>query len=628
MNSETAKSAIRPLRSKSLFCSPGSLVLVGLLAACTPDERPGQPADTLDMNPQAESSLEPTQPASNDQAIAFSEYSEDLMQRMLARNPEWSIYAGRYDDAQQLTLPDAARRADDLSFAENELNQLAQFDAGQLPPELRIDHALLSNRLMSMQWYLTEFRDWEWDPSNYNVAGPIGLLLNTPYAPEDERLRTVMARLEQVPAYYQAARANIANPTAEHTELAITQNRGAANLLGEGLRQQVENSGLETAEKNRFDAVRQNAVATIEGFIAELQSIADAFEQGSEARDYRIGAELYEAKFAYDIQSGFSARELYDRAMAEKERLHDDMDAITVDLWPKYFPDQTMPEDRLERIGQLIDHLSDQHIAREDFITEIERQIPLLTAFVNEHDLLDQDPSRPLVVRETPEYMRGSGAGASVSAPGPFNPTADTYYNVTPLDDYTDEQAASYLREYNQWVLQILNIHEAIPGHYTQLVHGNKSSGLIKSLLRNGAMIEGWAVYSERMMLEEGWGDQEPELWLMYGKWNLRVVTNAIMDYAVQVLGMTEDQAMDMMLREAFQEQTEAENKWRRIKLSQVQLTSYFTGYAEIYDFRERMKAQLGDDFDLKAFHNEFLSYGNAPVPAIIDMIQESNARR
>jgi hypothetical protein len=133
-----------------------------------------------------------------------------------------------------------------------------------------------------------------------------------------------------------------------------------------------------------------------------------------------------------------------------------------------------MPGDRLERIGLLIDHLSAQHIAREDFISEINRQIPLLAAFVEEHDILDQDASRPLVVRETPEYMRGGGAGASISAPGPFNPTADTYYNVTPLDDYTDEQAESYLREYNDWVLQILNIHEAIPGHYTQLMHANK----------------------------------------------------------------------------------------------------------------------------------------------------------
>lgn len=592
--------------------------LLAVLSACTPESTP------VPSSPQASAETSATTSVAEVSASEFAQYSESLMLRMLERNPEWSIFAGRYDDAHLVTVPDAARRADDLTFVETELARLADTDPASLPPEQRIDHNLLSNRLESMRWYLTDFRDWQWNPSSYNMAGPIGLLLNTPYAPEPERLRTVMARLEQVPGYYQAARANISNPTVQHTELAVTQSRGTLNLFGESLRNRVEASTLEDAEKSRFEQARQNAVLTVEGFIAELQGILASIDNDGEPRDFRIGAELYEDKFRYDIQSGFSAHELYERAVAEKNRLHDDMDLIAQQLWSKYFPDQAMPEDRLERIGQLIDHLSNQHVAREDFISEIERQIPLLAAFVDEHDLLDQDPTRPLVVRETPEYMRGSGAGASISAPGPFNPSADTYYNVTPLDDYTDEQAASYLREYNQWVLQILNIHEAIPGHYTQLVHGNKSAGLIKSLLRNGAMIEGWAVYSERMLLEEGWGDQEPEMWLMYGKWNLRVVTNALMDYAVQVLGMTQDEAMDMMLREAFQEQTEAENKWRRITLSQVQLTSYFTGYAEIYDFRERTKAQQGADFDLKSFHNQFLSYGNAPVPAIIDLMQSN----
>ncbi|MDO9476352.1 MAG: DUF885 family protein, partial [Pseudohongiella sp.] len=394
----------------------------------------------------------------------FADYSESLMRRMLERNPEWSLYSGLYDNAHQVTLPDETRRTEDLLFIDAELARLSQFEPSNLPPELRIDHNLLSNRLQSMRWYLTVFNEWQWNPASYNAAGPIGLILNTPYAPEEDRLRTVMARLEQVPAFYQAARANINNPTAEHTELAVTQNRGTLNLLGSSLQDRVAASQLESAEKDRFEQARQDAVNTIEGFITELQTITSELSQNDSGRDFRIGAEIYESKFAFDIQSGFTARDMYERAVAEKNRLHDDMDAITINLWPSYFPDVEMPEDRLTRIGQLIDHLSNQHIARDQFISEIERQIPLLAAFVAENDLLEQDPSRPLVVRETPEYMRGSGAGASVSAPGPFNPTADTYYNVTPLDDYNDEQAASYLREYNQWVLQILNIHEAIPG--------------------------------------------------------------------------------------------------------------------------------------------------------------------
>jgi hypothetical protein len=137
-------------------------------------------------------------------ASEFAQYSESLMLRMLERNPEWSIFAGRYDDAHLVTVPDAARRADDLRFVETELARLADTDPASLPPAQRIDHNLLTNRLESMRWYLTAFRDWQWNPSSYNMAGPIGLLLNTPYASEPERLRTVMARLEQVPGYYQA----------------------------------------------------------------------------------------------------------------------------------------------------------------------------------------------------------------------------------------------------------------------------------------------------------------------------------------------------------------------------------------------------------------------------------------
>ncbi len=181
----------------------------------------------------------------------------------------------------------------------------------------------------------------------------------------------------------------------------------------------------------------------------------------------------------------------------------------------------------------------------------------------------------------------------------------------------SDEQAESYLREYNHWILQILNIHEAVPGHYTQLVYSNESPSLVKSILSNGAMIEGWAVYTERMMLEEGYGNFEPEMWLMYYKWNLRVICNTILDYGIQVKGISKEEGLDLLMNGAFQERAEAEGKWRRATLSQVQLTSYYSGYREIYDFRETQKQKLGKEFNLKAFHEEFLSFGSAPVKYI-----------
>jgi uncharacterized protein (DUF885 family) len=274
-------------------------------------------------------------------------------------------------------------------------------------------------------------------------------------------------------------------------------------------------------------------------------------------------------------------------------------------------------------VNTLISEISKKHVERDEFIPEIRKQIPELVAFVNEKDLLTQNLEKPLVVRETPLYMRGGGAGASISAPGAFDKDAYTYYNVTPLDDYSEEQAESYLREYNHYVLQILNIHEAIPGHYTQLIYANQSPSLIKSLLGNGAMIEGWAVYTELMMIEEGYNNS-PEMWLMYSKWHLRAVCNTILDYSIHSLEMSKEEAMNLLKYQAFQEQAEADAKWKRATLSQVQLCSYFTGFTEIYDLRSELKEKKGEQFSLKKFHEEFLSYGSAPVRYIRKMMLEN----
>ena len=234
------------------------------------------------------------------------------------------------------------------------------------------------------------------------------------------------------------------------------------------------------------------------------------------------------------------------------------------------------------------------------------------------------DPSKPLVVRKEPDYMAGV-AGASISAPGPYDKLGNTYYNVGSLSGWPKEKSESYLKEYNHYILQILNIHEAIPGHYTQLVYSNQSPSIIKSILGNGSMVEGWAVYSERMMLEEGYGNNDPAMWLMYYKWNLRATCNFILDYDVHTGSLTKEAALKFLTEEAFQQQTEAENKWRRVQLTQVQLTSYFNGFTEIYELREEMKKILGDKFNLKQFHEKFLSYGSSPVRVIRELMLKEN---
>ena len=557
----------------------------------------------------------PNEPTKENINQSFDQFKNDLIEEFWKLNPSYALYVGYYKYDDQLVIPNESANKATLEFSQEKLAALREYDVNQLNSNNAGDYYIIENQLESSIWYINEYKGGEWNPSRYNVAGAFGLILNTDYKSLDERLRTISTRLNNVPAYYQTAIQNIKVPTLEHTDLAIQQNKGALGVFEKSIPDKMAESSLTEDEKAELKLKLNSATTAINGYISWLESKRKSLVDGA-AKDFRIGKALYEKKFKLDIVSEYSAKELYDRAVQSKQELHAEMIKITHQLWQKYFKDTEIPKDDLAAVKMMIDHLSVKHVTRDQFVNEVKRQIPLIEAFIKEHDLVDMDPSRPLVVRETPEYQRGF-AGASVNAPGPYDATANTYYNVTPLDHYTEEQAESYLREYNHWILQILNIHEAVPGHYVQLVHANKSPSLIKSIFGNGAMIEGWAVYSERMMLEAGYANNEPEMWLMYSKWNLRVVMNTILDYSIQVLGIDQQQGLDLLMNQAFQERTEAEGKWRRATLSQVQLTSYFNGYAEIYEFREELKKRVGERFNLKEFHNEFLSYGSAPVPII-----------
>jgi uncharacterized protein (DUF885 family) len=536
-------------------------------------------------------------------------------------DPEGAIYVGKFDAAAKLTIPDAPTRAKQLAFTDEWLERLRKLNADKLSPNQRTDLAVLLNKLQYDRWKLTVYRDFEWNPAQYNIAQPLDLILNTEYAAKPQRLRTILKRLADVPAYYQAAQASVMNPTREHTQLAISQAPGTMVVLADIGKAAQESAQLTAQEKAIFAQRIANAGSAVLAWTDYLTDLDKSQDQMRRARSFRIGKELYEQKFAFDIQSPSTAEQTYRKALAARDELLSRMDVLADQLWTQTVGNAAKPNDRFQKIGMVIDKLSLQHVAPADFLPEIRRQIPQLQDYVIKNNLVTIDPSKPLVVRETPLYQRGV-AGASIDAPGPYRPKDKTYYNVTPLDGLTPAQAESSLREYNNWMLQILNIHEAVPGHYTQLMNANRSPSLVKSLFGNGAMIEGWAVYGERMMLESGYGNNAPELWLMWCKWNLRSVSNTILDYSVHVLGMTREQALDLLVRQAFQTPQEAAEKWRRVQLSSVQLTSYFSGYSDIMELRERRKQQLGERFNLKEFHDQFLSYGNAPVRVIGQLMQ------
>lgn len=556
----------------------------------------------------------------NSVALKFDSTKSKFIDELWELYPIWASYVGYHAYDAELPIPDNYRREKEMTFASFWKNELEQFSEKDMEANDLTDLYMMRDFLEGIEFSVGEFMSYHWNPASYNLGGAFYQVLNYRQDPLEKRLENLDTKMSLVIEYYDVAKSNIKKPTKVHTELAISQLKGSLSIFNTNMIDSLEASSHSEEFKSNFRKKVDESVAAINGFISYLENDVLANLNEENSRSFRIGKNLFEKKFSYDIQSEYSAEEIFQTAVEEKAILHDKMFQLSDMLWKDYFGDKEKPGKRLDQIRMVIDEVSKKHVHRDSFITAIRQQIPQLEAFIKENDLLDLDPNKPLVVRETPKYMQGV-AGASISAPGPYDKDAETYYNVTPLDHYSAEEAESYLREYNYYVLQVLNIHEAIPGHYAQLVYSNESPSLIKSILGNGAMVEGWAVYTEKMMLEAGYGGDHLEMGLMYYKWNLRTVCNTILDFGVHVNNFTEEDAMQLLLKEAFQQEAEAKGKWKRARLSQVQLCSYFTGYYEIMKLREEIMELDGEAFNLKSFHEEFLSYGSAPVKYIKKMM-------
>jgi uncharacterized protein (DUF885 family) len=543
----------------------------------------------------------------------FEKYKETFVNELWKLYPGWAAGSGLHQFDSILRVPDEKSRIDELNFAKSNLDSLKQFNIDTFSDNNKTDFYMIKNQLLSTSFYINELKSYQWNPSEYNVCGAFAEILNGSYSTLENRLLDFGKKLNAVPAFYAAAKINLKNPTVEHTQLAIDQNSGGLSVFVTDLKAALSKSKLSDQDKKSITDKAKTAITAINDYVAWLKKL-----DNKTPRSFRLGKALYAKKFDYEIQSGYTADEIYQKAMDHKKELHEKMFVIADKLWSKYMANAVKPTDKLLLIKQVIDKISLQHTTADKFQSEIEKQIPELTAYVKEKNLLYIDPSKPLVVRKEPDYMAGV-AGASISSPGPYDKNANTYYNVGSLSGWDAARSESYLREYNDYILQILNIHEAIPGHYTQLVYSNQSPSIIKSILGNGAMIEGWAVYTEKMMLESGYKNSD-EMWLMYYKWNLRSTCNTILDISVHTKEMTKEAALNLLTKEAFQQQAEADGKWKRVSVTQVQLCSYFTGYTEIYDFRESLKKNKTAPFDLKKFHEKFLSYGSAPVKYIKEL--------
>ena len=542
----------------------------------------------------------------------FAELETVFLDAYWKQYPAASIFNGYGKYYENLRIPDNSYFEGNISFSKQWLDSLNALNFDSLSANNKISFKIIKNQLESDTWYMSVFKPQEWDATMYNISSECYYIINQPYAPLDERLKILSKRLEHAGDYYKAAFKMLHEPTHEHAELSMKQNKGGVSIFGKELTDSINASHLNDEEKNTLNANVANAVAAITSFADSLKKILN--DKNYKFRDYRIGKELFSQKFKYDLVVDQTPEELYAKATADKKFYYGEMVHTADSLWNSYFPGKAKPKDSLTLVQSVIDKISLQHASPEHFFDTLTNQVFELKKFIVTKNLFDFDTTYPIKVRIMPEYARGFSLASAEFTP-PYQKQGLTYYNVDDLTQYPKEKAISALKEYNAYASQLLSIHEAMPGHCLQGIYNSKKSpDVVRSVFQNGAMIEGWAVYTESMMLENGWANNSPEMTMIHGKLKLRELANVIIDYDIQCLGKSKEDIMNLLVKECFQTSAQAEEKYHRATVSQVQLCSYYAGSSAIYSLREEYKKKMGDTYSLKDFHEKFLSYGSSPV--------------
>ncbi|MCS7228435.1 MAG: DUF885 domain-containing protein [Candidatus Kryptonium sp.] len=551
----------------------------------------------------------------------FTELVNKFMDEYFKYHPVSATWIGyhKYDHL----LDDFSERnlKEKLEWLKTYREKFSEFDLKKLSRDNSIDCRILIEEIDERIFNLEELKEHEWNPLIYNSVIGDGLmyLITQDFAPAQERLKNAIERVKQIPNFVEQAKKNLKNAPQIHIETAIRQNRGNINILKNDLIKFADTLNISEELRTELRKAVDAGVASLEDYGKWLENEL----KPKSNRDFRLGKELYYKKMRYYLKSSLSPDEILALAEKEKSKTHDEMYQIALPLYKYYYGKEPRGKDKLSVIKAVLDKIVLEHPKPSEIMDRIKSDLNYLTQFVKEKDLLTLDESKPLVVRETPEYQRGV-AIASLEAPGPLEKNMKTFYNVSPIpEDWTPEQVESYLREYNYYSLLELSIHEAIPGHYVQLYYSNRCPSIVRSVFWSGTMVEGWAVYAERLLIENGILNNDPRMKLIHLKWYLRVIINSILDHKIHAGNMTQEEALDLMMREGFQERAEAEGKWRRACLTSAQLSSYFTGFQEIMALRDEYMKLKGENFKIKEFNESLLSHGSPPVKYLREILLE-----
>jgi len=525
----------------------------------------------------------------------FVPLAERIIEALLEARPDVAEVAGdhRYDDRLRDLSPDAV--AAEVAMLRDATAALSQIDLDELDPQERVDHAILQARVERALFEYAEVREHEWNPLAHNPGPLLHALIARPFAPPAQRLESLAGRLDTIPDALATARDVLRDCPRIHLETAVGQFAGTAELI----RAQVPHLLAEApALADRVRPAADRAVRALDEFGGWLR---DRLDGAGDGRDPRLGRRLWEARLWHTLDTELSAAEVLARAW---DRL-DEVGAQLREESAKFLAGE--PTD--ETVRAALDRLGDDHPDNGTIVDLARNTLTETTDFVAAHDLVSLVDDL-CVVQEMPEFARGV-AVAYCDSPGRLE-TADvpTFYCIAPTPaDWSPQRVESFYREYNDYMVRNLTVHEAMPGHFLQMAHARRFQGStrVRAIGYSGPFVEGWAVYTEELMARYGFGGVPVRLQQL--KMQLRMVINAILDQLVHCEGMTESAAMELMTGRGYQEDGEAAGKWRRALLTSTQLSTYFVGYLEVAAIAAARPAATG----IKAWHDAMLAHGSAP---------------
>jgi uncharacterized protein (DUF885 family) len=485
----------------------------------------------------------------------------------------------------------------------------------------QIDFEILKHNLVYSLWLAENTKPYATDPRVYNehISDSVYLLLTQSTQSKAANVKNAAARMAYIPKVVAAAKESLRTPPRVFVETAIRQNRGAIAFYESGI---FEVAG-ETPQLSELGRAAKPAVASLKEYQKFLEEELLPKAKG----DWRLGKDKFARKLELELDAGLTAEQVLREAEAEFTRVERDMYVIARQMWGEVFPGKALPPDddegRRAAISQVIAQISRDHGKPEKLVADVKATVARIKKFIAEKDILRlPDPDRCQIV-EMPEFQRGNSTAYLNPAP-PLDPKAASVYAVSPPPkDWDARRVASYLQEYNRNMIQILTIHEAYPGHYVQLEYANRHPSLIRRVLWSGVFAEGWAVYTEQMMLDQGYGKGDLAMRLNQLKWYLRAVTNAILDYKMHCTDMSDEEAVKFLTQRAFQSEGEALGKVVRAKQSSCQLSTYFVGRTAFYRLRQEVERELGDKFQLGRYHEAVLDHGTLPVKYLPELVRE-----